>query len=514
MARDDRMPIIIGVGEFSEQIGAPDYAALSPADLAGRAAALAVLDTGSGPAVADAIDTIASIRQFEISTPAAVAPFGCSNNFPRSVARRIGANPARAVLEVTGGQGPQHLVGEFAAKIMAGTVETVLLVGSEAISTVRHLQSKGETPDWSEQVEGELEDRGYALEAMWMPYVFRHGLRTPIQIYAILENARRKRLGLSREAYATEMGRLFAPFSEAAARNPHAMSREARSVEEIATPTERNRMLSDPFPRFVVSRDQANQAAAVILTSVGRARALGVPEDRWVYLHGHADAKERMVMDRQDMGAYPAAVAAAERALAQAGITAADLGVIDFYSCFPVAVFGLCDGLGISPADPRGLTVTGGLPFFGGAGNNYSMHALAEVIGALRARPGAFGFVGANGGFLSKYSVGVYSTRPAHYQPDDSKALQAEIDGWAAPEVVEEPEGEGVVETYTIDYQGAGEPKPVIVGRLANGARFMAAAAPGSAEVQIMLHEDPLGRAVRVTKAADPTKGMNLFTFV
>jgi acetyl-CoA C-acetyltransferase len=291
------------------------------------------------------------------------------------------------------------------------------------------------------------------------------------------------------------------------------MSREARSVEEIATPTERNRMLSDPFPRFVVSRDQANQAAAVILTSVGRARALGVPEDRWVYLHGHADAKERMVMDRQDMGAYPAAVAAAKQALGQAGITAADLGVIDFYSCFPVAVFGLCDGLGISPTDPRGLTVTGGLPFFGGAGNNYSMHALAEVIGALRARPGQFGFVGANGGFLSKYSAGVYSTRPAHYQPDDSKALQAEIDGWAAPEVVEEPEGEGVVETYTIDYQGAGEPKPVIVGRLANGARFMAAAAPGSAEVQIMLNEDPLGRAVRVTKAADPAKGMNLFTF-
>ena len=113
-----------------------------------------------------------------------------------------------------------------------------------------------------------------------------------------------------------------------------------------------------------------------------------------------------------------------------AGIGAGDLATIDLYSCFPVAVFNICDGLGLPPDDPRGLTVTGGLPFFGGAGNNYSMHAIAETVQRARADPGSYGFVGANGGIMSKYSVGIYSTTPVAWRPDASGALQAEIDGW------------------------------------------------------------------------------------
>lgn len=51
----------------------------------------------------------------------------------------------------------------------------------------------------------------------------------------------------------------------------------------------------------------------------------------------------------------------------------------------------VADGLGLSADDSRGLTVTGGPPFFGGAGNNYSMHAIAETVALLRATPGAYG---------------------------------------------------------------------------------------------------------------------------
>jgi hypothetical protein len=38
MRINDRTPVLIGVGEASELIGAPYYAALSPADLAANAA--------------------------------------------------------------------------------------------------------------------------------------------------------------------------------------------------------------------------------------------------------------------------------------------------------------------------------------------------------------------------------------------------------------------------------------------------------------------------------------------
>jgi acetyl-CoA C-acetyltransferase len=507
----DSTPILVGVGEASEKIGEPGYAALSPADLAGRAASAALDDALSVKALAGEIDTIAAIRQFENSTPRAVAPFGRSSNFPRSVAKRIGADPKRAVLEITGGQGPQHLVNDFAGAIARGEAGTVLLAGSESISTMRDLLARNEKPDWSETIEGQLEDRGYGMEGLAEPALGRHGGVAAMFYYALFENARRGRLGLHRTAYATEMGKLFAPFTKAAAANPHAMSREVRGVEELATVTSRNRMVADPYPRFMVSRDQANQGAAVLMTSAGRAKALGIPENKWVYLHGYADAYERSVLQRQDLSKGPASVLAAKRALETAGKSVAEIDIFDFYSCFPIAVFNVAEGLGIAFDDPRGLTITGGLPFFGGAGNNYSMHAIAEMAGRLRARPGAFGLVAANGGMLSKYSVGVYSTAAAPFVERSSQALQAEIDGWAKPALSETPEGLARIETYTVDFARPDALKAMIVGRLVStNERFVATNAPGdSATANAMLKHEPLGAQVSV-RSGD--KGVNIFT--
>ena len=61
----------------------------------------------------------------------------------------------------------------------------------------------------------------------------------------------------------------------------------------------------------MVARDQANQGAAVLMTSVGRARELGIPEARWIYLYCGADVRERTVIERQDLSAGPASVLAA-----------------------------------------------------------------------------------------------------------------------------------------------------------------------------------------------------------
>jgi acetyl-CoA C-acetyltransferase len=498
---DDNTPVIIGVGEASERIDAADYQALSPADLAGRAGAAALADAGAAN-LASHVQVIAAIRQFEVSGPRAVAPFGRADNFPRAVARRIGADPKRAILEPVGGQGPQHLVNEFAQAIGAGGTDMVLLCGSEAISTVRHLTSRGESHDWSETVGGELEDRGYG-EALMTAELPRHGARTPISVYALFENARRARLGMNRADYALEMGRLFAPFTQVAAGNPHAMSREVHSAEALAAVTAANRLTSDPYPRRMVARDQANQGAAVLLASAGRARALGVPEDRFVYLHGGADARERNPIERADLSAGPASVMAIRRALDVADLGLDEIDAFDFYSCFPIAVLNVRDGLGMSADDPRPLTVTGGLPYFGGAGNNYSMHAIASMVRRLRAAPGEVGLVAANGGFLSKYSVGIYSTRPAPWRGFDSNALQAEIDAWPAPPLAQ-GEGEGVVKTYTIDYSG---PTPVgtVIGRLRQGgARFVAMTAPADPTlVQRMIAAEPLGASVEMAPNAE-----------
>ncbi|GDY58996.1 hypothetical protein SVIO_096190 [Streptomyces violaceusniger] len=416
---DPRTPVLVGVGQSSERIDDADYRRRSPVELAADAAREALADAaadGGAEAVAAAIDTVAGVRQFEISQPTSVAPLGRSNNYPRSVARRLGADPARAILEVAGGQSPQHLVNELAATIAAGSAEAVLVFGSEAISTTGHLAASEpaeDRPDFTEHVEGSLEDRGYGLKGLVSRHLSAHGLTGAPHQYALFENARRARLGLTREQYAASMGALFAPFTEVAAANPHASAPTVRSAEELVTVTPKNRIIVDPYPRYVVARDKVNQGAAALLMSLGTARRLGVPQDKWLFLHGHADLRERDLMERQDLSSAPASVAAARHALEVAGITTDDLATIDLYSCFPIAVTNICDGLGLDPADPRGLTVTGGLPFFGGAGNNYSMHAIAETAHRLRAAPGGYGLVGANGGNLSKYSVAVYSTTPA-----------------------------------------------------------------------------------------------------
>jgi len=491
---DPRTPVIVGVGQASERLGDPGYRGRSAVDLAADAVREALADAagvtgGAVPpgtaapdavrAIAAAVDTVAGVRQFENSSPGARAPLGRSDNFPRSVAGRVGLAPERAILEVSGGQAPQHLVNEFAAAIAAGRAEVVLLFGSEAISTVEHFAGKGGDdpgrPDFTEHADGSLEDRGYGLKGLVSRHLAAHGLTGAPSQYALIDNARRARLKRSRAEYAAAMGALFAPFTRVAAANPHASAPVMRDPSELVTPTEANRPIADPYTRYIVAREKVNQGAAVLLMSVAAARRLGVADDRLVFLHGHADLRERALMERADLSRSPAAVMAARHALEMAGLKPDELATIDLYSCFPAPVFNICEGLHVLPDDPRGLTLTGGLPFFGGAGNNYSMHAIAETVQRARGNPGSFGFVGANGGIMSKYSAGVYSTTPAPWAADGSADLQAEIDAWPAPEEARQADGWATIETYTVRHSRDGKRAGIVIGRLeADGRRFVA----------------------------------------
>jgi acetyl-CoA C-acetyltransferase len=494
MNLDPNTPVVVGVGQAAERIDDPNYHGMSPVELAAAAARAAVADCGVEDAAA-AIDTVAGVRQFEISG-VINAPLGRSNNYPRSVANRIGAAPARAILEIVGGQGPQHLISELAAEIVAGRSQVAMVFGSDATSTLRYFAKAEARPDFTETVDGDLEDRGQGIEKLVSRYTVIHGLTSaPVQ-YALLENARRAGTGLGPAEYRRRMGELFAPFTRVAADNPLAASPVRRDVEELITVTESNRMICEPYPRLMVSRDQVNQGAAALLMSIAAARRLGVPEDKWVYLHGHADMEEQSLLQRPDLGHAPSHVLAVREALAMTGIGIEDVDTFDLYSCFPVPVFNICDGLGLAPDDPRGLTMTGGLPFFGGAGNNYSMHAVAETVARMRSAPGQFGLVGANGGILSKYSVGVYSTTATPWKPDRSAQLQAQVAEWPTESVTETADGVGTVETYTVR-RDDGRPTGIIIGRLDDGSRFLSTTEDDDL-IALLIDGDPLGHQVRV----------------
>ncbi len=497
MQVDPRTPVVVGVGQFTERIDEPDYRGMSAVELATAGVRAALADTGVAAAkVAQAIDVFAALRQFEISGPMP-ATLGVSDNYPRSVARRIGADPARVVLEPLGGHGPQKLMTEFAGEIARGTAEVVLVLGSEAGSTARYFADRDDKPDFTERVGGQLEDRGYGFEKYFTEYTAAHGLTgAPVQ-YGLLDNARRARLGLSVDQYRLAMAQLFSPFSKIAAKNPFSSSPVERSVDELITVTDENRMICDPYPRLMVARDQVNQGSAAIMMSVAAARRLGVPQEKWVYLRGHAGITDQDLLDRADVSVSPSSEFAVREALRVAGVGIDDIATFDLYSCFPFPVFVVCDALGMAADDPRGLTLTGGLPYFGGPGNSYSLHAIAETVHEMQDKPGQFGLVGANGGTMSNYAVGVYSTEPAEWVEDDSEALQQRITGLPKVPVVRNVNGSGVIETYSVRYDWP-EPTAIIIGRQPDGRRFMATSTDEKLTA-LMRDGDPLRAGIAVT---------------
>jgi acetyl-CoA C-acetyltransferase len=170
-----------------------------------------------------------------------------------------------------------------------------------------------------------------------------------------------------------------------------------------------------------------------------------------------------------------------------------------------------CDELGLAVDDPRGLTVTGGLPYAGGPGNNYAMHSIAVMLRKLREKPGSNGLVTANGWYLTKQSIGVYSTRPVDgaWEREDPKVIQSAIDALLHPAVVEHPEGVGTVETYTVVHGREGMLMGIVVGRDAAGQRFVANTPDDEATLLAMESAEQIGRTGRVGPGDKP--GRNLF---
>ncbi len=250
MRIDPTTPVIIGVGQSRDRIDTPDYQAWSSIDLGAAATRNALADTGVDAAVAEAIDVIAAVREME-NMPHVPSPLGRSNNYPRSVARRVGLTPERVLVEVVGGQSPQSLVIEHAEEIAKGGADCVLVVGAEATSTARHFADRDDKPDFGEEVNSQLDDRGPHFEDFIDMTMVRHRLTSMPAAYALAENARRNRLGVSVDDHRRAMGRLFAPFTEVAAANPFAASPVIRSADELATITDANRVIAQPYPRLV-----------------------------------------------------------------------------------------------------------------------------------------------------------------------------------------------------------------------------------------------------------------------
>ena len=322
------------------------------------------------------------------------------------LAGRLGADPARAAYSGLGGSVPVRLASEMAAAMAAGQLDLGLVVGGEALATRRHLPD----PAWSYPP---AEPRPYPITIDRLER--KNGIFQAYLTFALLDTARRGHRGQSVEDRRQEIGRLLAPMSELAASQPqHAWFPIARTAEEISTVTPDNRMVATPYTKLMTAIMDVDMAAAVLLATHERADALGVPADRRVYLLGDGYAEEPTTMAaRPEPWRSPAMAAAMASALG--GTDAGEVSFFDLYSCFASSLSFGADALGL-PAG-RSLTVTGGLPYHGGPGSNYSTHALAAMAEALRREPGALGLVSGIGMHMTSHSASLWSTRPGAYAP-------------------------------------------------------------------------------------------------
>lgn len=471
MSAGPRTPVLVGVAQYVGREDDPSKG-LSPADMLAEAARGAIADSGADAAAA--IDTLVAIRLFADSGGAFPSPFGKYRNLPHAVARRIGADPRHLIYGPVGGNTPQMFVNVIAERIATGESDVALIVGGEALRTQARAEKAGLKCDWSEDAPSD--PSSYGEETRYASaHEIRHGIALPTNVYPLFENAFGAAMGWSPLQHRAEIGHLMAPLSAVAADNPFAQIRSAYDAEALVQPTGENRIIAYPYTKHLVANMFVDQAAAVLMMSTEAADRLDVPADRRVYLHGSADTHEKiLVSERVDYATSPAIHIGAAHALAEADVTPDELSYIDLYSCFPVAVEISAAMIGLPTEDPAHLTLTGGLPYFGGPGNAYSMHAIAEVVQHCRDDPGAWGFVFANGGYLTKHSFGVYANRPGYTARTDPASYQAAIDAIPSPPFTEAPEGEGRLETFTVVHD-KGEPKfAIIIGRLDSGERFLA----------------------------------------
>jgi acetyl-CoA C-acetyltransferase len=442
VAVDPRAPCIVGVARATwRQEPAPE-----PLDMWEEVARSAAADAGAPGAVSD-LDSLQVVycQSWEYDDPTA------------RLASRLGADPSHRSYSGIGGSVPVHLLSDVGKAMAGGQLDLALVVGGEALATRRHLPD----PAWSHPPDSPSPfpitiDRAEA----------RHGIFQAYLTFALLDSARRHHLGRSMAEHQAALGRLLAPLSEVAASDPeHAWFPIARDAAAISVPSPSNRMVATPYTKYMTAIMDVDMAAGLLVATEARADALGVPAERRVYLRGGGAAAEPATMaTRPELWRSPAMQAAMDAALGPHAVD--DVAHLDLYSCFASSLSFAGDALGLS--DDRHLTVTGGLPYHGGPGSNYTTHALAAMVETLRRDPGSTGLVSGIGMHMTSHAAALLSTRPGPVSPPVTRPEPATVP------LATSVDGTAEVVAWSTTYGRQGPEWTALICELADGTRCYA----------------------------------------
>ncbi|OAQ99293.1 hypothetical protein LLEC1_06889 [Akanthomyces lecanii] len=470
MLRSRAIPIIVGVGDVRNKSNKPEDA-IEPSKMMIGAIQNAVKDTGlDASAQKQLLDDADSLRIIPTWTWA-------YNDLLATVADGLRIKPTTKEMPTHGGNQPALQCDEAARAISNWQSKVAILTGGEAMASlvVAGCQKAGQLPPpgW---VEPDPDGKSVTMDMSILGdgAGTRHSMGLPIHVYPLYENGRRAHLHQTIQQNNQESAIMYASFDEIGSKNQYSWNygEKPKPAEFIGSISKRNRIICDPYPLLMNAFNGVNLSAACILTSTEHAEKLGIPKDKWVYILGGAGTHEKDdFWQRPGFASSPAITNSLDSALQVSGLTKDQIDVFDFYSCFPIVPKLACDHFGLSPTKPeKPISLLGGLTSFGGAGNNYSMHA------KLRSRKYHNGLILANGGMLTHQYVVCLSAQPRkdgkEYPSKNPLPLVVQD---PAPPFAEDASGPATIETYTIEYDRSGEPSlGLIVGKLKTGERFLA----------------------------------------
>ena len=484
MDKKPQIPVLVGVGQLVNR--APD-GCCDPLDYMVECARLAEQDTGVGDLLSK-IDSLSMVNVISRNY----------TNEPLQLAEMLQASPREILTTPIGASAPQSLTNRLCQRIAEGESEIGLICGAEAFYS-----SKNGPPETFEYNSEGLADAitlyGEARVAS-TDEERKYGLTMPSNIYPLFANAYRKAQGLSLEEGMQQNAQISAQYSAVAAGNEYAWFRDGKSAQEIAAVTETNRMINYPYTKFMKAIMNVDQAAALLVMSEERADALGVSQQKRVYLIGSGEAYEKwFVSDRVDYHSAPGLKVALDNAFEEAGLTRDQIDMWDLYNCFPIAALLAKDALGLSESTVP--TITGGLPYFGGAGNNYCLHSICSMVEGIRKAPHKKGLVHSLSWYMSKYAVGIYSgVRPDKFERRNTDEYAKNIDEqFPNVSVLERANGVFEIETYTVAMTRDGRPESaVIIARNDRQQRIFAYNNRDVALLEFMSTCEPIGKKAQV----------------
>src|ERR1700746_1400283 len=274
---EDRIPVIVGAGEIVDR----------PKDIAQGLEPLALLEEALRRAEADSGAKLLG----EIGSLDVVNFLSWRYRDPEQLlARRLGIAPAHCYYGPVGGESPIRYLHEAAQRIARGECEVAAVCGAEAQSSATKAERSGVTLPWTPFAHDVPEPkRGAAFQK---PLAVKLGVFRPVSVYPFYEVASSAHWGQTPREALAESGALWSRYSDAAAQNPNAWLKRHFSPEEMTTPSAANRPIAWPYTKLMVANPTVNMGGAVLLTSLAKARAAAIAEDRLIYPWGGASAEE------------------------------------------------------------------------------------------------------------------------------------------------------------------------------------------------------------------------------